>query len=314
MWTDLTVNVLMALAWLALLTVPQAEYRRKVADIPSMEEKNRGLDLLGWTYDKIHSDSLTIDHYFYHFPSVKPGAPVMLFLHGLNLDGKTFARLKPLADSYDLIAYDFPESTPLYRGQADDFVNIVGDFLRIKGIDTCVLCGISAGGTVAVKLVASLPQIHVSHLILLSSELSNGTGMSPATQRRTVRLAESLPDYKLYRLIEMFYNRFETQGTSRPDSLAHLIDLRVKQPSWYRQVFRAQSGYNESADCRLVRCPTLVLNGSKDRVATPERGRKLAEAIPGAIAETVQGAGHAIPVTHAEFTVERIRRFLHSGT
>jgi pimeloyl-ACP methyl ester carboxylesterase len=41
-----------------------------------------------------------------------------------------------------------------------------------------------------------------------------------------------------------------------------------------------------------IRIPTLVLWGAADRVASPDYGRALAAAIPGAQFETIEGAGH----------------------
>jgi pimeloyl-ACP methyl ester carboxylesterase len=314
MLMNLSANLVVMVAQLYLLTVPEAVYRRKLEAIPSMDHKNDGLNLLGWTYEKIHSDSLNMDHYFYHYPSEKPDAPVMFFVHGLNLDGKTYLRLKPLARDYELIAYDFPESTTCYKGNIDDFTVLLADFLRVKKIDTAIVCAISAGGVAAVRMIATQPQVHVPKLILISSVLGGSSDMSPRTQRRISRFMSKLPDYKMYRFVEILYGRFAQADANRPDSLSHLIDLRIKHPSWYRELFAASSSYDESEDAGKIRCPTLVVNGRKDKLAGPAQGARLRAAIPGAVGEVVPDAGHAIPVTHPDFMVDRIRRFLESGT
>src|SRR5439155_12881254 len=44
--------------------------------------------------------------------------------------------------------------------------------------------------------------------------------------------------------------------------------------------------------CRKVRCPVLVIQGSRDRITGPARGVELAQAIPGARLVMLEGSGH----------------------
>ncbi len=53
----------------------------------------------------------------------------------------------------------------------------------------------------------------------------------------------------------------------------------------------------------LIRVPTLVLTGDRDRLVPPENSRRLARLIPGARLVELPGAGHAFPFERADDTV-----------
>ena len=59
-----------------------------------------------------------------------------------------------------------------------------------------------------------------------------------------------------------------------------------------------------------VRCPTLIVASELDGFIPLERTRALAESIPGARFEIVEGAGHAVVVEQPERLVELCLEFL----
>jgi pimeloyl-ACP methyl ester carboxylesterase len=59
-----------------------------------------------------------------------------------------------------------------------------------------------------------------------------------------------------------------------------------------------------------VSCATLVLVGAEDRMAPPRRGRELGQAIPGAVVELVEGAGHKLMLEEADAVTDALLRFL----
>ena len=58
--------------------------------------------------------------------------------------------------------------------------------------------------------------------------------------------------------------------------------------------------------------PTLVLAGSRDVIVPPARQRALAEAIPGARFELIDGAGHVAFLTHRNEVTRRVRKLLRT--
>lgn len=63
-------------------------------------------------------------------------------------------------------------------------------------------------------------------------------------------------------------------------------------------------------DCRAIACPTLIVQGDKDASAPLAiTGGATAELIPGCELHVVEGAPHALPITHAATLLDIVRRF-----
>ncbi len=67
-----------------------------------------------------------------------------------------------------------------------------------------------------------------------------------------------------------------------------------------------------SARLGALPCPPVVISGAHDRVAPPEQGRRLAEAL-GCEVEVLDG-GHSLPVQQAELLNERLAAHLAGRT
>jgi pimeloyl-ACP methyl ester carboxylesterase len=69
------------------------------------------------------------------------------------------------------------------------------------------------------------------------------------------------------------------------------------------EVFMRQSNLHRAGDIdRLgeIACPTLVIAGEKDRLRSIEESRELAQGIPGATMQIIEGAGHMMPMEAPE--------------
>ena len=64
--------------------------------------------------------------------------------------------------------------------------------------------------------------------------------------------------------------------------------------------------------CASIRCPTLVIQGAEDAVTGPDRGIKLAEAIPHAALVTVAGGGHILNAREPVLVNLLVRDFISS--
>ena len=60
-----------------------------------------------------------------------------------------------------------------------------------------------------------------------------------------------------------------------------------------------------------IKVPALLIWGDRDRVSSPEDGRRLAEALPGSQLEVVPDCGHMPQDEHPEATLALVNRFLH---
>lgn len=304
----LTKKVLSAVISLMVLYVPQEKYQRELDSLPTVAERVAGTDLQGWVVRSVVSKDSDITHYFYEYPPQSDSLAVLLCLHGFNTDGRVFTNLDTLADTYRLIAYNFPEKTTKYTGNMDDFVFVVEDFCGLLGIDTLVLVGNSVGGAVAMHLAAHATRFHVRQLVLLST---NVFGASPDDTREIRGMADKLlpyPDYKLYYLLtrgKAIVGRFRKTdiGEGAPQEA-----LAIKHVAWYRQALQSLYDYDGPAAAARVRCPVLALHGEADRLIPVERARSTGELIAQATFQVVDGAGHTLVYTHGPLVAERIRQ------
>jgi pimeloyl-ACP methyl ester carboxylesterase len=290
--------------------VPEEEYTEKVASIQSLEEKNEGFDLNGWEYHTLVEPSSGFVHRYYRHPSRRPDAPAMLFLHGMNLDGRTFLHLDSLADKWELIAYDIPETTVRYTGHYDDFMAIINEFVDLLDRELCTVCGVSFGGGIAVRLAATRRDVGIEKLVLISTMPTSVTQDERERNNSVAAWLRTIPDYKLYWLMEtltgLAMRNFESTEHKRR-SVAEV--MRMKHMDFYRQVSESIWRYDDGGYAKRVSCPTLVLVGTDDHVVRPEAAREYLRFIPHARFETIEGGTHAMTYQRGEEIAARIMTF-----
>jgi Predicted hydrolases or acyltransferases (alpha/beta hydrolase superfamily) len=76
-------------------------------------------------------------------------------------------------------------------------------------------------------------------------------------------------------------------------------------------VLRLQTQWQEALPALTRRIPTLILWGTADTFALPATGRALAEMLPDARFEWVEGAGHQVQTDAPDRTAAIIREFLN---
>lgn len=79
------------------------------------------------------------------------------------------------------------------------------------------------------------------------------------------------------------------------------------------EVFAAQSTLRDASDLdasRAIRCPTLVLAASDDRLRSLGESQELARAIPGAAMQVIGPSGHMLPLEQPALTAEAINAWL----
>lgn len=295
---------------LGIAFVPEDEYTAKVESIQSLDEKNGGADLNGWEYRTITEPNSGFVHRYYQHASSRPDAPVMLFFHGMNLDGRTFLYLDDLADRWELIAYDIPETTIRYTGHFDDFMEITNEFVDLLDREICMVCGVSFGGGIAVRLAAERRDLGIKRLVLISTMPNAMTEEERERNRSAAAWLRSLPDYKVYWLMEtltgLAMRNFEN-SKHKKRTVGQI--MRMKHIDYYRQASESLWRYDGAAYARRVDRPTLVLVGSKDRVVKPEAAREYLDYIPRARFEVIEGGTHAMSYQRGEEIAERIGAF-----
>lgn len=297
-----------------MLFVPKDKYQNLLDALPDMAHKAYGHNLYGWTYSSLYSEASKTTHWYYSFPVADSSAPVLLLLHGFNTDGRTFLHLSELSKKFRLIAYNFPEESPLYKGEITDFVPLLDDFCAALKVDTIWLAGNSIGGAIAQCYTANTKKVVVDHLFLWSTQVFGATADDRARNAAMASKLLPYPDYKLYYLL------------NRASSLIDLMDRRgfgadapaeiivIRRIGWYRQILNSVKTYDGSETAHHIRCPVIVLHGSNDKVIPLVNANLIPGLIPQSRFEVIDKAGHAMVFVQGPQIARRILSILESST
>jgi len=239
------------------------------------------------------------------------GAPLLL-VHGL---GYTRAGWGPqrelLARRYRVLSYDnrgigeseIPPGPYSVAELAGDTVQVLDE----AGVERTHVLGASLGGMVAQLLAAEQPE-RVDRLVLAGTT-PGGAAAYPLPQQTLALMAEAAslpPEVALRRFVE---NALAPGSALVDEVLAYRQQHPPDPAGWAAQ---AAAGSAWDADGRLARiaAPTLVVAGTADAVVDPRNAQLLADAIPDARLELIEGAGHLLFWECAEEFAELVESFL----
>jgi pimeloyl-ACP methyl ester carboxylesterase len=234
------------------------------------------------------------------------GEPLVLIMglggstSGWDMQIPTFSR------EFQVVAFDNrgagrsdkPASRYTIRLFADDTAGL----MDALGIASAHVYGQSMGGFIAQELALSHPQ-RVRTLVLGST--SCGGPQVVAASPGHIALMASLPTLRPQEAAEkslsLLYSA-EFIARSRQELIARFLveaELRPPLDAFGRQV---QAAMRHNAYDRLpqIRCPTLIISGSDDKIVPAGNSRVLAERIPNAELVVLPKAGHGYLVECAE--------------
>src|SRR3712207_2411214 len=221
--------------------------------------------------------------------------PDVLLIGGLGDTVESWQfQLDGLADRYRLTAFDnrgagrtrMPAEGATVAAMADDAAGV----LRAFGIGSAHVAGFSSGSLIGQELALRHPDL-VRSLVLQST----WAALDPyfrAWGRFVEWLVDSAPDERTF--LESFFLWMYTPRAHNDGTVAAFIDEVIafphKQSAEDVHRFLADIWHYDSTE-RLphITAPTLVLAGSIDPTARPHLGRAVAEAIPGALFEVLEG-------------------------
>jgi len=227
-----------------------------------------------------------------HYVLRGAGEPILLVqgLGGSSLQwGEAF--LRRLEERFAVVAYDhrgIGRSPRLEDGRAPfsipDLAADAAALLEHLGYDDAHVLGLSMGGMVAQELVLRHPR-RVRTLTLA------GTTAGGASLLRTYPpVVQALAGPLL-------------RGRGVPEALVGMVLARARQlgvapdEAMLRTILAhlcAIGGHDTLARLGDIAVPTLVLHGERDPAVPVANARNLAEAIPGARLEVLEGAGHVV--------------------
>jgi pimeloyl-ACP methyl ester carboxylesterase len=255
-----------------------------------------------------------------------PGAePAIVFLHGMPGLAREFDDVRELLPGRRTIAIDRPgygwsKGGPLdFDGQLD----AITDALRQLGVERAVITGHSFGAVVAIGLALNKPEL-VEKLLLLAPS-AGGTRLG-AQRIRVARLIMVLELPVIRQIADLFFLRALRRVASEQGALMaygqgdecaeqrHFAESVLAQHQSIRALANDRILFNAATrgvDHRLkeIDAPTLVLHGPADGTVPIRNGRRVADAIPGAIFEEV-AADHVMPSKFPDIVAEAAARFV----
>jgi pimeloyl-ACP methyl ester carboxylesterase len=234
---------------------------------------------------------------------VEPGAPgePVLMIMGLAASSRMWFRLAPwIGARHRMILIDnrgTGDSPPARPGLtmsslARDAVGALDE----AGVESAHVIGASMGGMIAQHLALD-HRDRVRSLVLACTTPGGGRGAPPWRMLAASALRPLVGSRRAFPIVApVLYSA--TTRSKRPGRLREDLELRAADGTPMRTIY-AQMGAIAGHDTRarlteLADLPTLVLHGLDDALIPPDRGRDLAELIPGARLELLPDCGHII--------------------
>jgi 3-oxoadipate enol-lactonase len=301
----IALNLLKVALRAILLIVPKAIKKNGELVSPDKMSHEDGFPD-GWQLREVYSEESGLTHRYYFHLGPTPNAPFFLLLHGLFLDGRGFEKMHSLSQRWQLIAYDFPESSTAYRGDMNDFKYLLDDFLDTMKIDDLYLCGVSFGGGIALRYAASHVR-RIRALVLVSTFVMNLTRDDRIKSREIAKTLLTCSDGKLQWLIATLIGLSGNSNNIFKSSVVPF--LRLKHIDWYKQVLRSITTCEGTEDAQQVKCPVLVLYGTHDKVVSSSHVKLISLHIPQAELQVIEKGTHSMTFLQGSMLAKRICKF-----
>ncbi|HEX8839864.1 MAG TPA: alpha/beta fold hydrolase [Sphingomicrobium sp.] len=213
----------------------------------------------------------------------------LVFLHGVGSDKSVWhPQLEHFGARRRTIAFDYPgygDSDPAPEGTTrDDYAAAIVSAMHELGVERAHICGLSLGGVIAIAIHHAARE-HCASLVLADTFAIHPEGA--AIYERSLAGSENLPAMAEGRVDVLIAQPAD------PEVRAEVVDTMSRiDPAAYRIGAEAVWLADQRERVHEVRVPTLVVCGDHDVVTPPALSRELANLIPAARYEPIEGAGH----------------------
>ena len=220
----------------------------------------------------------------------------LVFLPGMMCDARVFGpQLAALSPHFTLTV------APIIGDRIEEIASGLLDALPRK----FALAGLSMGGIVAMELLRRAPD-RITRIALMDTNALAETPQSAADyepliiKARSGRLADVVPEFMPPEHL--------AAGPFRAEVMALLTDMaeNLGADVIIKQVRALQRRRDQQATLRRCKVPALVLCGAEDGMTPVKRHSFMAELIPYADLQVIEGAGHLPTLEQPEVTTQAL--------
>lgn len=241
--------------------------------------------------------------------------PPVVFSHGTLMDRSMFApQLDRLAPEYRVVAYNNRARTDNWLGPYDltDLADDAATLMDAKGIQECVLGGMSMGGFMALRFALRYPD-RLRGLVLIDSMAQAHTEEEKVEYRGMLEMAEEagqIPDDIAEVVSDLLFGA--TTNQDRPDLVEHWEHRWETYPPG--AVTAEVESWLDRPDVtdRLddIEVPVLVVHGEEDAALEIDRAEPMIDHLPDARMARIPEAGHSSNLEQPDPVNDAIREFL----
>jgi pimeloyl-ACP methyl ester carboxylesterase len=263
------------------------------------------------------SDDLSVERYRRRPETVatdRGDGPPLVLCHGTLMDRTMFApQIEALEDDYRVVAYDTRARTDRYVGPYDlyDLADDCAALMDAKGIDSCVLGGMSMGGFMALRFAERYPD-RVDGLVMIDT--TAGPHDEDEIERygemiETARQAGEVPEQLAGVIQHILFGA--TTNEENTDLAETWVDRWRTYPgeSVYHEVNSWLERPDFTDELDGIDVPTLVVHGEEDVALEPERSDSLLKRLD-AERVMVPEAGHSSNLENPDPVNDALAAFL----
>jgi pimeloyl-ACP methyl ester carboxylesterase len=221
-------------------------------------------------------------------------ARAIVCLAGMGANGRSFARLAPLARDWLILPINTPVETPGASDPLEFTAEVVEEYLDSEGLERPVLLGSSFGGAAAAMVALRRPE-RLRALVLVSPALSRR--QIPLAFPQFIDLLEA-PEPIARLMAPLAVNIMGGFALDRESRDEIVRQSRHFQGDELKRRLLAIKTHDLLPALRALETPTLIVHGSRDWLVPWRRGRWTARAIPGSQFHLIRGAGHLPYLSH----------------
>ncbi|GAB3276552.1 alpha/beta hydrolase [Larkinella harenae] len=196
------------------------------------------------------------------------------------------------------------QKTPPLPYTLDDMATDAVGLLKALGIKKAHIVGVSMGGMIAQRVAYN----HPGHTLSLTSIMAGGGKPTFPLVAKTDLVSQIPPPGPASDTVAYINREIQSMkilsGPTYPvtESQARERVLQAVQRSYYPDALHRHgavslAGFYAGRQDKLktINVPTLVIHGSADPIVVVEAGRDIADTVPGAVFQLIDGMGHDLP-------------------